>query len=99
MRFENVVRAYQGYEGSRYPVSIFVVYEHSAEVTKVITSEAAAREVVVIDKTEKSNFDLICQSVREAYDVLYYKQPTEKQLIELYRVFSLRGIWKQQTFN
>ncbi|AZK47455.1 glycosyltransferase family 2 protein [Paenibacillus lentus] len=99
VRFENVVRAYQGYEGSRYPVSVIVVYRYSTEVIKAIVSEAAAREVAVIDKTVESNLDLVCQSVREAYDVLYYQQPTEKQLVELYLGFSLRGIWRQQVFD
>ncbi|MFD3257366.1 glycosyltransferase [Paenibacillus lentus] len=99
VRFENAVRAYQGYEGSRYPVSMMVVYEHSGEVAKAIAAEAACREVVVIDKTAQSNLDLICQSLREAHDVLYYQHPTERQLVELHRVFTSRGIWKQQVFE
>lgn len=99
VRFENAVRAYHGYEGSRYPVSMMVVYEHSGEVAKAIAAEAACREVVVIDKTAQSNLDLICQSLREAHDVLYYQHPTERQLVELHRVFTSRGIWKQQVFE
>lgn len=99
VRFENVVRAYQGYEGGRYPVSIIVVYKHSTEAVNAITSEAAGREVAVIDQTALSDLDLICQSIRQAYDVLYYKHPTERQLVELYRIFAARGIWRQQVFD
>ncbi|GAA0137165.1 hypothetical protein YSY43_40060 [Paenibacillus sp. YSY-4.3] len=99
VRFENVVRAYQGYEGSRYPVSIIVVYKHSAEAVDAITAEAVSREVAVIDMTVLSDLDLICQSIRQAYDVLYYKHPTERQLVELYRIFAARGIGRQQVFE
>ncbi|MEX1028451.1 MAG: glycosyltransferase [Paenibacillaceae bacterium] len=98
VRFENVVRAYRGYDGNT-PVSIHVVYQNSPEVTKAIVLEAASREIVVIDKTTQSDLDLIAQSICEAYNVLYYKQPTEDKLIELYRMLSARGIWKQHIYN
>lgn len=99
VRFENVVRAYRGYEGHKLPVSVIVVYHDRPEVSKAIAKEVVSREVVVIDKTQQSDLDLICQSIGEGFDVLYYKQPAEDKLIELYRSLSIRGIWKHDIFK
>ncbi|UPK43235.1 glycosyltransferase [Paenibacillus pabuli] len=99
VRFEQVVRVYQGYEGDRLPVSVIVVYERRPEVLQAIAAEAVFREVVVIDKTTSSDLDILCQFIENDFDVLYYKQPSEDDLIELYHRLAVRGIVKHEIFK
>ncbi|PJN48448.1 hypothetical protein PAEAM_59900 [Paenibacillus sp. GM1FR] len=99
IRFEKVVRAHQGYEGDRLPVSIIVVYAEGPELIQTISAEAAHREVLVIDKTPSSDLDILCQCINEKFDVLYYKHPSEDQLIDLYHQYAVRGIVKHEIFK
>ncbi|WP_426333503.1 glycosyltransferase [Paenibacillus silvae] len=99
IRFEKVVRAHLSYDGDRLPVSIIVAYTGGSELIQKISEEAADREVLVIDKTSSSDLDIFCQFIHEDYDVLYYRQPSEEQLIELYHRYAARGIAKHDIFR